>query len=87
MLKSCVQGQLIILESTTYPGTTVELLQPILESSGLTGGEDFALAYSPEREDPGNPQYSTADIPKVVGGINKESTVLPAIFIIPLCRP
>ena len=73
-------GQLIILESTTYPGTTVELLQPILESSGLTGGVDFALAYSPEREDPGNPQYSTADIPKVVGGINKESTRLACTF-------
>jgi UDP-N-acetyl-D-glucosamine dehydrogenase len=73
-------GQLIILESTTYPGTTVELLQPILESSGLTGGVDFALAYSPEREDPGNPQYSTADIPKVVGGINKESTRLACNF-------
>ena len=73
-------GQLIILESTTYPGTTVELLQPILESSGLTGGEDFALAYSPEREDPGNTQYNTADIPKVVGGINQESTSLACNF-------
>jgi UDP-N-acetyl-D-glucosamine dehydrogenase len=73
-------GQLIILESTTYPGTTVELLQPILESSGLKGGEDFSIAYSPEREDPGNPQYSTADIPKVVGGINKESARLASDF-------
>ena len=73
-------GQLIILESTTYPGTTVELLQPILESSGLKGGEDFGIAYSPEREDPGNPQYSTADIPKVVGGINKESARLASDF-------
>ncbi len=73
-------GQLVILESTTYPGTTVDLLQPILERSGLKGGEDFALAYSPEREDPGNPQYSTADIPKVVGGINKESTRLACDF-------
>src|SRR5210317_98504 len=73
-------GQLIILESTTYPGTTAEFLQPILEQSGLKGGKDFALAYSPEREDPGNPKYSTADIPKVVGGINDESTALAADF-------
>jgi len=73
-------GQMIILESTTYPGTTVELLLPILENSGLHAGEDFALAFSPEREDPGNPRYSTADIPKVVGGINNESTRLAADF-------
>lgn len=72
--------QMVILESTTYPGTTVDLLQPILENSGLTGGIDFALAYSPEREDPGNPRYSTAEIPKVVGGINEESTALAADF-------
>ena len=78
--KALRPGQLVILESTTYPGTTVDLLQPILEHSGLKGGEDFALAYSPEREDPGNPQYSTADIPKVVGGINKESTRLACDF-------
>ncbi len=78
--KALRPGQLVILESTTYPGTTVDLLQPILEHSGLKGGEDFALAYSPEREDPGNPQYSTADIPKVVGGINKESTSLACDF-------
>lgn len=73
-------GQLVVLESTTYPGTTVELLQPVLESSGLAAGEDFALAYSPEREDPGNPKYTTADIPKVVGGINPKSTRLAADF-------
>jgi UDP-N-acetyl-D-glucosamine dehydrogenase len=73
-------GQLIILESTTYPGTTVELLQPILERSGLKGGEDFALAYSPEREDPGNLKYNTAEIPKVVGGINEDSTRLACNF-------
>ena len=73
-------GQMVILESTTYPGTSVELLLPILENSGLTAGENFALAYSPEREDPGNPTYSTADIPKVVGGINDESTSLAAAF-------
>ncbi|MBW2485665.1 MAG: nucleotide sugar dehydrogenase [Deltaproteobacteria bacterium] len=73
-------GQLIILESTTYPGTTVELLQPILETSGLRAGGDFALAYSPEREDPGNTRYSTANIPKVVGGIDDMSTALAAAF-------
>jgi UDP-N-acetyl-D-glucosamine dehydrogenase len=73
-------GQMVILESTTYPGTTVELLLPILENSGLAAGKDFALAYSPEREDPGNPKYTTADIPKVVGGINDESTALAAGF-------
>jgi UDP-N-acetyl-D-glucosamine dehydrogenase len=59
---------LVVLESTTYPGTTVEVMKPILEGSGLKAGEDFNLAYSPEREDPGNPKYSTAKIPKVVGG-------------------
>ena len=73
-------GQMIILESTTYPGTTVELLLPILENSGLAAGKDFALAYSPEREDPGNPKYSTAVIPKVVGGINDQSTRLACDF-------
>lgn len=71
-------GQLIILESTTYPGTTVELLQPILEQGGLRAGKDFALAFSPEREDPGNRKYSTAEIPKVVGGVDENSTRLAA---------
>jgi UDP-N-acetyl-D-glucosamine dehydrogenase len=62
-------GQLIVLESTTYPGTTDELMRPILEiATGLKSGEDFFLAYSPEREDPGNGQFGTSDIPKVVGG-------------------
>ncbi|MDX1776414.1 MAG: nucleotide sugar dehydrogenase [Desulfobulbales bacterium] len=73
-------GQMIILESTTYPGTTEELLLPILEKSGLAAGEDFAVAYSPEREDPGNSEYSTGDIPKIVGGIGEESTSLAADF-------
>jgi len=67
------RGQLVVLESTTYPGTTVEVLQPILEKSGLKAGTDFLLAFSPEREDPGNPKYSTEKIPKVVGGIDKLS--------------
>ncbi len=66
-------GQLVVLESTTYPGTTTELLQPILERSGLRAGEDFFLAFSPEREDPGNKNFSTRTIPKVVGGINPAS--------------
>ena len=61
-------GQLIVLESTTYPGTTTELLRPILERAGLSSGCDFFLAYSPEREDPGNPEFETSTIPKVVGG-------------------
>ena len=61
-------GKLVVLESTTYPGTTLEVLRPILESSGLKSDRDFLLAYSPEREDPGNADYSTARIPKVVGG-------------------
>lgn len=78
--KAIRPGQLVILESTTYPGTTVELLQPILESSGLKAGVDFGLAFSPEREDPGNTSYSTANIPKVAGGISADSTALAAAF-------
>ena len=62
------RGHLVVLESTTYPGTTREVMQPILERSGMRSGRDFFLAYSPEREDPGNPDFSTGDIPKVVGG-------------------
>ncbi|WP_297213241.1 MULTISPECIES: nucleotide sugar dehydrogenase [Thermodesulfovibrio] len=62
------KGQLIVLESTTYPGTTDEDMRAILEDTGLKAGEDFYLAYSPEREDPGNIEYSTSKIPKVVGG-------------------
>ena len=61
-------GQLIVLESTTYPGTTRDVMRPILERSGMRSGRDFFLAYAPEREDPGNAQFSTAAIPKVVGG-------------------
>ena len=67
------KGQLIVLESTTYPGTTKDLMLPILEESGLKAGKDFYLAYSPEREDPGNKSFQTSTIPKVVGGYNKES--------------
>jgi UDP-N-acetyl-D-glucosamine dehydrogenase len=68
-------GQLVVLESTTYPGTTREKLLPLLESgSGLTAGEDFHLAFSPERVDPGNTQWSTKSVTKVVGGVNETST-------------
>ena len=63
------KGQLIVLESTTYPGTTEEEMLPILEKSGLKVGMDFYLAYSPERENPGDKEYTTAKIPKVVGGV------------------
>jgi UDP-N-acetyl-D-glucosamine dehydrogenase len=63
------RGQVVVLESTTYPGTTRELMLPALESTGLKVGEDFFLAFSPERVDPGNPKYNTRNTPKVVGGI------------------
>jgi UDP-N-acetyl-D-glucosamine dehydrogenase len=66
------RGQAIILESTTYPGTTREIMLPALESTGLTVGKDFFLAFSPERVDPGNPHYGTRNTPKVVGGITPD---------------
>ena len=68
------RGQLIILESTTYPGTTDEVLLPMLEQTGLKLDEDFLIAFSPERVDPGNPQFKTHNIPKVVGGVTDDST-------------
>jgi UDP-N-acetyl-D-glucosamine dehydrogenase len=68
------RGQAIILESTTYPGTTREILQPALESTGLSIGTDFFLAFSPERVDPGNPTWQTHNTPKVVGGITENCT-------------
>jgi len=67
------KDQLVVLESTTYPGTTRELMLPILEQSGLKAGRDFYLAYSPEREDPGNQHFETSTIAKVIGGINRKS--------------
>ncbi len=73
-------GMLIILESTTYPGTTDELLLPMLEKSGLKCGEDFFLCFSPERVDPGNPKFQTYNIPKVVGGITPACTELGRQF-------
>jgi len=73
------KGMLVVLESTTYPGTTEELLRPILEErSGLTCGIDFFLAFSPERVDPGNLLYKTKNTPKVVGGVGRDSSILAA---------
>src|SRR5688572_22209136 len=69
-------GQLVVLESTTYPGTITDVVQPILERGGLTAGSDFFLAFSPEREDPGNESFETATIPKVVGADDAESLAL-----------
>jgi UDP-N-acetyl-D-glucosamine dehydrogenase len=73
-------GLLVMLESTTYPGTTDELLLPRLSASGLQVGEDFFLCFSPERVDPGNPNFQTANIPKVVGGITAACTETGALF-------
>jgi UDP-N-acetyl-D-glucosamine dehydrogenase len=70
------RGQLVILESTTYPGTTSELMRPVLERGGLRSGRDFFLAYSPEREDPGNESFSTSSTPKVVGGDGPDACAL-----------
>lgn len=69
-------GQLVVLESTTYPGTTDEVLQPLLEAGGLRSGSDFFLAFSPEREDPGNPDHSTTSVPKVIGADDETSRTL-----------
>ena len=74
--KALRKGQLVVLESTTYPGTTRDIMLPILEQSGLKVEEDFFLAYSPEREDPGNPDFSANSIPKVVGGYGEKSLEL-----------
>jgi UDP-N-acetyl-D-glucosamine dehydrogenase len=71
-------GLLVILESTTYPGTTDELILPLLEKTGLKVGRDFFLAFSPERVDPGNPRYNTRNIPKVVGGVTRTCTEVAA---------
>src|SRR5436309_11589610 len=74
------RGQLIILESTTYPGTTDEVLLPMFEETGLKLDDDFLLAFSPERVDPGNPQFKTHNIPKVVGGVTDDSTEAAAFL-------
>ncbi len=75
-------GQLVVLQSTTYPGTTVEVVQPLLEeASGLQAESDFYLAFSPERIDPGNPHWSAYNTPKVVGGLTPEATALSAALL------
>jgi UDP-N-acetyl-D-glucosamine dehydrogenase len=87
-------GMLVVLESTTYPGTTEELVRPLLEGGGLKAGVDFYLAFSPERVDPGNPMFNTHNVPKVVGGIGPESTELASLLygaaietIVPVSSP
>ena len=70
------RGQIVVLESTTYPGTTEEVMLPILQSDGLREGKDFYLAFSPERIDPGNKKYDTKNTPKIIGGISKNSTAV-----------
>jgi UDP-N-acetyl-D-glucosamine dehydrogenase len=87
-------GVLIVLESTTYPGTTEELVRPALERAGLLAGRDFYLAFSPERVDPGNPVYNTRNVPKVVGGVTPECVRLAAALysraidtVIPVSSP
>jgi UDP-N-acetyl-D-glucosamine dehydrogenase len=87
IVKSCEEiakhfhpGLLLILESTTYPGTTDELMLPMFEAGGLKVGHDFFLCFSPERVDPGNPKFQTKNIPKVVGGITPECTKTGALF-------
>ena len=71
---------LVILESTTYPGTTDELVLPMLEQGGLKAGQDFFLCFSPERVDPGNPKYNTSNIPKVVGGVTRACSEMGRLF-------
>lgn len=87
-------GQLIVLESTTFPGTTREIILPQLEATGLKAGEDFFIAFSPERIDPGNPKYGITNTPKVVGGLDSQSTDLACFFyekaietVIPVSSP
>lgn len=89
------KGELVVLESTTFPGTTDEVMLPILESSGLKAGVDFYLAFSPERVDPGNAHYNTLNTPKVVGGLDPASTerastlyalVVPQVYPVSSCR-
>jgi UDP-N-acetyl-D-glucosamine dehydrogenase len=76
-IAACLRaGQLVVLQSTTYPGTTEEIVQPLLEETGLVAGQDFFLAFSPERIDPGRVDYTVENTPKVVGGINPESAEL-----------
>ena len=78
--KHMKHGQIVVLESTTYPGTTDEIMLPILESTGLREGKDFYLAFSPERIDPGNVKYTVTNIPKVVGGLSPRSTEIVTLL-------
>lgn len=78
--KTLRQGQLVVLESTTYPGTTDELVKPILEAAGLVCNQDFYLAFSPEREDPGNAEFTTTKIPKVVGADTPQAAELASVL-------
>ncbi len=80
IVKYLQPGTLVILESTTYPGTTEELLRPMLSKGGLEAGRDYFLCFSPERVDPGNPKYQTANIPKVVGGCTPACTEMGRLF-------
>ena len=80
IVKYLHKGMLVILESTSYPGTTEEVILPMLEKTGLKVGKDFYLAFSPERVDPGNPKYNTRNIPKVVGGVTPKCTELAKAF-------
>ena len=88
------KGQLVILKSTTFPGTTEEIVQPILEANGLKAGVDFFLAFSPERIDPGNKKFTTANTPVVVGGVTKQCTELACLvnqqiidLVVPVSSP
>lgn len=78
--RTLVRGQLIVLESTTYPGTTREVVQPLLEEGGLRAGRDFSLCFSPERVDPGNAVWKTGNTPKVIGGVTTRCTEVGAAF-------
>ncbi|HEX6231077.1 MAG TPA: nucleotide sugar dehydrogenase, partial [Actinomycetota bacterium] len=73
-------GSLVVLESTSYPGTTDQLVGPLLETSGLVAGRDFLLAYSPERIDPGNDSFAFREVPRIVGGMNAEATGIAMLF-------
>ena len=79
------KGQLVVLESTTFPGTTREHMVPLLEESGLRAGEDFALAFSPERVDPGRTDYTLRNTPKVVGGLTPACTEAAVAVYAPIC--
>ena len=80
--KELRRGQLIVLESTTYPGTTRDVVAPLLEATGLGSGSDFFLGYSPEREDPGNPVFHMINTPKIVAGEGSEAARLGADHVV-----